>query len=32
VAGMFGLPLIRVEVGVSRLEQELSRLVGEADR
>jgi hypothetical protein len=30
VAGMFGLPLTRVEVGVSRLEHELSRLVGEA--
>jgi hypothetical protein len=27
VAGMFGLPLTRVEVGVSRLEHELSRLV-----
>jgi Protein of unknown function (DUF1638) len=30
VAGMFGLPLTRVEVGVSRLEHELSQLVGEA--
>jgi len=29
VAGRFGLPLTRVEVGVSRLEHELSRLVGE---
>ena len=28
VAGMFGLPLTRVEVGVSRLEQELSLLLG----
>ncbi len=27
VAGMFGLPLTRVEVGVSRLEQELSLLL-----
>jgi len=27
VAGMFGLPLTRVEVGVSRLERALSRLV-----
>ena len=27
VAAMFGLPLTRVEVGVSRLEQELARLV-----
>jgi hypothetical protein len=27
VAGMFGLPLTRVEVGLSRLERELSRLV-----
>jgi Protein of unknown function (DUF1638) len=27
VAAMFGLPLTRVEVGVSRLERELSRLV-----
>jgi hypothetical protein len=30
VAGMFGLPLTRVDVGVSRLEQELSTLVKEA--
>ncbi len=30
VAAMFGLPLTRVEVGVSRLEQELARLVEEA--
>jgi hypothetical protein len=30
VAAMFGLPLTRVDVGVSRLEHELSRLVGEA--
>jgi hypothetical protein len=30
VAAMFGLPLTRVEVGVSRLERELSRLVEEA--
>ena len=29
VAAMFGLPLTTVEVGVSRLEQELSRLVEE---
>ena len=29
VAGMFGLPLTRVRTGVSRLEQELSRLVAE---
>jgi hypothetical protein len=29
VAAMFGLPLTRIEVGVSRLEHELSRLVGE---
>jgi Protein of unknown function (DUF1638) len=28
VAGMFGLPLTRVDTGVSRLERELSRLVG----
>jgi hypothetical protein len=30
VAGMFGLPLTRVDVGVSRLERELAALVGEA--
>jgi len=30
VAGMFGLPLTRVDTGVSRLERELSRLVAEA--
>src|SRR5271157_500486 len=30
VAAMFGLPLTRVEVGVSRLEQALASLVGEA--
>ena len=30
VAGMFGLPLTRVDTGVSRLEQELSTLVKEA--
>jgi Protein of unknown function (DUF1638) len=30
VAGMFGLPLTRVEAGVSRLEQALAALVGEA--
>jgi Protein of unknown function (DUF1638) len=30
VAAMFGLPLIRVDTGVSRLERELSRLVEEA--
>jgi hypothetical protein len=30
VAAMFGLPLTRIDTGVSRLEQELSRLVGEA--
>jgi hypothetical protein len=30
VAGMFGLPLTRVDVGVSRLEQELSTLLKEA--
>ncbi len=30
VAAMFGLPLTRVETGVSRLEQELARLVEEA--
>ena len=30
VAAMFGLPLTRVEVGVSRLEQALAALVGEA--
>jgi hypothetical protein len=29
VAGMFGLPLTRVEVGVSRLEQALASLVGQ---
>ena len=29
VAGMFGLPLTRVEVGVSRLENALATLVGE---
>jgi hypothetical protein len=28
VAGRFGLPLTRVDTGVSRLERELSRLVG----
>ncbi len=32
VAAMFGLPLTRVEVGVSRLEQALASLVREADR
>ena len=30
VAGLFGLPLTRIDTGVSRLEQELSRLVEEA--
>jgi len=30
VAAMFGLPLTRVDTGVSRLERELSRLVAEA--
>ena len=30
VAAMFGLPLTRVEVGVSRLERALASLVGEA--
>ncbi len=30
VAGLFGLPLTRVEVGVSRLEQALALLVAEA--
>jgi len=30
VAAMFGLPLTRIDTGVSRLEQELSRLVEEA--
>jgi hypothetical protein len=30
VAAMFGLPLSRIDTGVSRLERELSRLVGEA--
>jgi len=30
VAGMFGLPLTRIDTGVSRLEQELAALVGEA--
>jgi hypothetical protein len=30
VAAMFGLPLTRVDTGVSRLEQELSRLVKDA--
>jgi hypothetical protein len=30
VAAMFGLPLTRVDTGVSRLERELSRLVEEA--
>jgi len=29
VAGMFGLPLTTVEVGTSRLERELERLIGE---
>jgi hypothetical protein len=32
VAAMFGLPLTRVDTGVSRLEQELSILVKEASR
>ncbi len=32
VAAMFGLPLSRVDTGVSQLEQELSRLVEEASR
>jgi hypothetical protein len=30
VAGMFGVPLTRVEVGVSRLERELAALISEA--
>jgi hypothetical protein len=30
VAEMFGLPLIRVDTGVSRLEQALAELIGEA--
>ena len=30
VAAMFGLPLTRIDTGVSRLEQELSTLVKEA--
>jgi hypothetical protein len=30
VAAMFGLPLTRIDTGVSRLEWELSRLVEEA--
>ncbi len=30
VAALFGLPLVRVDTGVSRLERELSRLVEEA--
>ncbi len=32
VAGLFGLPLTRVETGVSRLERALGELVGEAAR
>jgi hypothetical protein len=28
VAGLFGLPLTRVDVGISRLERELEQLVG----
>jgi hypothetical protein len=30
VAAMFGLPLTRIDTGVSRLERELSRVVEEA--
>jgi len=30
VAGMFGLPLTRIDTGVGRLERELAALVGEA--
>jgi Protein of unknown function (DUF1638) len=30
IAGMFGLPLTRIDTGVSRLERELCSLVGEA--